>query len=386
MRRPAPFEIVLAVAIVACALLAMIAIRHAAAAVQAWLAAYLFWAGLPLGALFLVLVHGLAGGAWGVTLRPALGAMLRATPLLPLLLIPALIGARDIYPWATIGRGWLDLPFFAARAIVYVVVWNAIALGATRRMQPDGWLPPGFAWPALILLFASVNLAAFDWLMTLEPRWVSTIFGLLVTAGWVLSALAAALGLAAGFVVLGRTELLDAPSRILLALVYLWAYLSVVQLIVIWESDLASEIPWYLRRSESGWQWVALAIAIFEFVVPFLTLIWQPLRRSRPAVLAAAVSILVGHLAEMWWLTLPDFGRGFGWADPLALVGIGAALLFVAGRDFDLRLLEARREPKTGAAPWPLVESRAIPASWSSGAMRRRGSSAFSPRAWSCFS
>lgn len=332
MRRPPYIEPVLAVAVAACALVVVIALHDTAAAAQGWLAAYLFWAGLPVGALFLVLVHGMTGGAWGLTLRPALFAMLRLMPFLALFLIPVLLGARRIYPGVGLGPGWLAWPVFAARAVVYVVLWNAIATGALRRMQPDGRLPRGFAWPALILLFASTSLAAFDWVMPLEPGWTSTIFGLLITAGWVLGATAAAVALAAGRTLLGMTEPLDDPARILLALVCLWGYLSVVQLIVIWESDLAGEIPWYLRRSAGGWQWVALAVAVLEFAVPFLTLIWQPLRRSRGAVLVAAGAILAGRLVETWWLTVPDFTRGFGWADPLAVVGIGAAFLLVTER------------------------------------------------------
>ncbi|HTW51689.1 MAG TPA: hypothetical protein VME45_07325 [Stellaceae bacterium] len=344
MRRPTRLDLVLAIALGAAALVALLAVHRTAAAAQAWLAAYLFWAGLPIGALFLVLTHGLTGGEWGLTLRPGLFAMLRAMPLLPLLLIPVLFGARHIYPWAMAHEhGWLALPLFVARAIVYVVLWNAIAVGAMRWMQPDGCLPPGVAWPALIVLFASTTLAAFDWLMSLEPHWTSTIYGLMVIAGWTISALAAALALAAGFAAPRIEEALDAPARILLALVYLWAYLSVVQLIVIWESDLAHEIPWYLRRSTDGWQWVAVAIAVGEFVVPFLTLIWRPLRRSRQAVLAVALVVLAGHTAEIWWLAMPDFTRGFGWADVLAFIAIGAAFLYVGGRDFDFSLpLETR--------------------------------------------
>lgn len=334
------FNLVLAaITVVCCVVLVLIAVHDEAAAAQAWLAAYLFWAGLPIGALFLLLTHGLTGGEWGLTLRPALLAMLRAMPLLALLLVPALFAARHIYPWAIAHeRGWLALPLFTARAVTYVVLWNAIALGAVRRMQPDGWLPPGFAWPALILLFASTTLAAFDWLMTLEPHWTSTIYGLLVTSGWVVSGAAAALALTAGLAAPGIGEPLDAPARILLALVYLWAYLSVVQLIVIWESDLAHEIPWYLRRSVGGWQWVACLIALSKFAVPFFTLIWRPLRRSRPAVLAAALCVLSGSLAETWWLAVPDFGRRFGWADVLAAVAIGGAFILCGGRDFDFRL------------------------------------------------
>jgi hypothetical protein len=336
MNRRRLAETSLPVAIAACAIVAIAAAKDGAALAQAWLGAYLFWLGLPLGALYLVLVHGLTGGAWAMTLRPALFAMLRTTPLTALFLVPVLLGARHIYPGvATRGGGWLNLPFFAARGVFYVVLWNALALGTMRRTRPDGWLPSSFAWAALILLFVSTSLAAFDWLMTLEPRWTSTIFGLLVSAGWVLGALAAAVAITAWTTRFRGSEALDAPCRILLALVYLWAYLSVVQLIVIWESDLSAEIPWYLRRSAGGWQWVALGIAVFQFAVPFLTLVWRALRQSRRAVLATAGSVLAAHLAETWWLTIPDFGRAFGWLDPVACVAIGAAFLFVGGPGFD---------------------------------------------------
>lgn len=303
-----------------------------AAGAQAWLAAYLFWVGVPIGALFATLVHGLVGGEWGLTLRPALAAMLRTTPLMALLLIPVLVAAPSIYPWALAGgHGWLSLPFFVGRAIAYVVLWNVIALGIRRYRQPDGRLPPGFAWPALIVLFGTTTLAAFDWVMTLEPRWTSTIFGLLVTTGWVLSALAIAIAAAARF---KPGALLDAPARIMLAIVLLWAYLSAVQLIVIWESDLSHEIPWYLRRSAGGWGWVALGFALAEFAVPFVLLVWRPARRSVRLVSFVAVSIAAAHLAEIWWLTLPDLSRGFAWPDPLAAILIGACVLLVARRGF----------------------------------------------------
>jgi hypothetical protein len=325
-------DALLPAAIVAAAVVLMLLLGGLAGAAQAWLSAYLFWVGLPVGALFASLVHGLTGGRWGETLAPALVAMRRTTPLLALLLIPVLVGASRIYPWALSGgSGWLALPFFAGRAIVYVVLWNAIALGIERYRLPDGRLPPGFAWPALIVLFGTTSLAAFDWAMTLEPRWVSTIFGLLVTTGWVLSALAVAIAATARR---GDGHAIEAPARIMLALVILWAYLSAVQLIVVWESDLSREIPWYLRRAAGGWGYVALAFALAEFAVPFVVLVWQPLRQSARVVAMAAATIAAAHLAEIWWLTVPDFARPFGWPEPLAVIAIGGCVLLVVRREF----------------------------------------------------
>ncbi|HEX3882623.1 MAG TPA: hypothetical protein VHW66_08200 [Stellaceae bacterium] len=325
-------EYLLPGALAVAAVILMLLIGGVGGAAQAWLAAYLFWVGLPVGALFASLVHGLTGGGWGIALRPALAAMLRTMPLLALLLIPVLIGAPRIYPWALDGgHGWLALPFFTVRAVVYVVLWNLLALGVGRYRLPDGRLPPGFAWPALILLFGTTTLAAFDWAMTLEPRWTSTIFGLLVTTGWVVSALAVALAATAR---LTDGERLDAAARLLLAVILLWAYLSAIQLIVIWESDLSREIPWYLRRSVGGWQFAALAFALAEFAVPFVVLVWRPLRRSPMVVAATALMVAAAHLVETWWLTAPDFTRPFGWPEPLAVIAIGGCVLLVARREF----------------------------------------------------
>ncbi|MFL5267844.1 MAG: hypothetical protein ACJ8AH_14815 [Stellaceae bacterium] len=331
MRRPALPEISLATTVAAGVPLLLAAIWYPPTAAQAWLAAYLFWIGLPVGALFAILVHGLTGGDWGLTLRPATAAMVRTTPLLALFLIPVLIWPQQIYPWADgTSYGWLDLPFFAARAVLYIALWNAIAFGVERWRQPDGRLPPGLAWPALIVLFATTTLAAFDWVMTLEPRWTSTIFGLLITAGWVLSAIAVATAIV---IRLGTTgEELDTLARIMLALIMLWAYASAVQLIVIWESDLAGEINWYLRRGASVWFVAVLLVLSAEFGVPFLILLWRPLRRSPAAVFAAAVLVMAAHLGETWWLTVPDFSRPFSWAEPLAIAAIGGCVLFVVGR------------------------------------------------------
>jgi hypothetical protein len=293
------------------------------ATAQAWLAACLFWIGAPVGALFIVLARGLVGGVWDAQLRPALTDMIRMLPVLTLLVVPLLLAGPLVYPWARAPEsGWLDPPFFAARAALYLAAWNGLGLVAPRAR-------PGLAWPALILLFASASLAAFDWIMSLEPHWTSSVFGLQVTVGWALFAMACAVAFAAWRCPAPEADALDPPARLLLALVLLWAYLAAVQFIVIWESDLSHEIPWYLVRLARGWQSAALAVTLLQFLVPFLVLPWQRLRRSRTAVLAACCSVIAGHLMDTWWLTVPDFGRSLGWIDMLAVIAISGFALFV---------------------------------------------------------
>jgi hypothetical protein len=332
--RLAPPEFCLAAGLIAVVLLLIDTVWQPAAAAQAWLAAWLFWIGLAVGALFLGLAHGLIGGRWGVALRPVLLDMIGALPLLALFLVPVLVGAHAIYPWAHGGeQGWLNFPFFAARAVIYVAIWNAIALLVRRESRVDGALPPALAWPCLIILFLTASLAALDWMMTLEPHWTSTIYGMEVTAGWALAGLAAAILLSLWRGATGDGAVLDALARLMLALVLLWTYLSTVQLIVIWESDLVGEIPWYLRRSAGGWLTVGILFIVLQFAVPFLLLLWRPVRRSPTAMAIVAAAILTAHLLETWWLTMPDFGRPFGWQAPIAVIAIGGCTLFVLGRD-----------------------------------------------------
>jgi hypothetical protein len=339
---PRSATLCLAIGIVAALLLVADAVWQTRAAAQAWLAAWLFWIGLAVGALFLLLVHGLTGGRWGNALRPVLLDMVGALPLLALFLLPMLLGVRQTYPWAQAGgHGWLGLTFFALRAFAYVVLWNALALMARRESGPDGALPPGFAWPALIILFLTASLAALDWIMTLEPHWVSTIFGMLVSAGWTLAALAAAILLAQARGGITNEMARDDLARLLIGFMALWAYLSAIQLIVIWESNLGSDSTWLLRRSIGGWGATGLLFPLFEFAVPFVLMLWQPLRRSPMVLAIAAALVLTAHLVETWWLAAPDFGRGITWADPLAVIAIGGCVLFTVGRGIGIPSLPA---------------------------------------------
>ena len=332
MKRLGHAEIGLALGVLAAVAIAVAAIWQPAATAQAWLAAWLFWIGLPVGALFVILAHGMVGGPWGIALRPTLHDLAATLPLLSLFLIPILFGGGLVYPWAHAGgTGWLAPPFVALRAVVYVAAWGAIALAARRRPGADGRLSGALAWPCLIVLFGTTSLAAFDWIMSLEPHWTSTIYGMLVTTGWALAGLSAAILIAIARGAADDPARLDTLARLLLALAILWAYLSAVQLIVLWESDLGHEIPWLLRRG-GAWGQVAVVFTVFEFVLPFLLLLWRPVRRSPFAVALVALSILAAHLIEIWWLAVPDFPVPFGWTEPVAVVAIGGCLIFMIAR------------------------------------------------------
>ncbi|HEV2673247.1 MAG TPA: hypothetical protein VGV37_01815 [Aliidongia sp.] len=305
----------------------------------AWLAAFSWFIGWPLGSLALLLIHSLTGGRWGDVLRPALIAGVTALFLIVPLALPLLFTAARLYPWLThaapAGKGfYLNAPFFAVRAVVYLTLWcglGALTLrvlrGATAEASLRRLAPPGLA-----LLAFTVTFAAIDTTMALDPQFNSSVYGLLTMAGEGL------LGLSIAVL---ATALLTRPTpgewsdlgRLLIGLVVFWAYLDFMQFLIVWQSDLTSEIPWYLRRSQGLWGWVAGLIAIGHFLLPFFLLLTAAAQRRR-GIVAGTAALLIGvEVLRAWWLVLPSLGGGFGWIDLAAMIGFaGLSLGWLAHR------------------------------------------------------
>lgn len=325
-----------------------------------YLTAYVFWMDLSLGCLAVIMLHHLVGGGWGRITRPFLEAGARTLPLMALLSLPILLGLSTLYPWAGTdpvampenARRWLREPFFVARSAVYFVSWIALLFFVLRwsgrlERRPDEALghrlrllcAAGLAVYGVTVFFASV-----DWILSLEPGWPSTIYGMIVMAGQGLSALAAVTALAGAFS--RRPPLSDAvtPDRLndlgnlLLTFVMLWAYVAFSQYLIIWYGDLPRENGWYLRRTAPGWDRVAIALLVFHFALPFLLLLFRRVKRSRVLLPIVAAALVAIHALDDFWRIRPSLaGPILGWTDlfaPLALGGfwVGAAALHLRRR------------------------------------------------------
>jgi hypothetical protein len=319
---------------------------------QSYLMAYMLWLGVTLGCLALGMVHQLSGGAWGVVIRRPIGAASRVLPLMTVLFLPIALGMNRMYPWtdaALVARDealqhkqlYLNTPFFLIRAAIYFLAWNALSyfLNAwsleqdrtgdprlARRMQmlsAGGLLAYGF----------TITFASFDWLMSLEPHWFSTIYGVLILGGQGLSALAFLIIVLAW---LSRRPPLDrivAPSHfhdlgnLLLAFVMLWAYFSFSQYLIIWSGNLPVEIAWYLHRLQTGWRPVAVALIVFHFMAPFVVLLSRNVKRQPQMLVSVAIGILIVRLVDLFWLIAPEFrqkGIGVSWLDLVVPLTFGA--------------------------------------------------------------
>ncbi|MBK1836822.1 hypothetical protein JHL17_05295 [Azospirillum sp. YIM B02556] len=352
-----PLLAAIAAALAGGAVCAVGALADPQAVLRGWLASFAFWIGLPLGAMMLLFAHDLTGGRWGVAAVPPLRVMVVLLPLMLLLLVPVLLLLPELYPWARAAeaaplknRFYLNAPFFYGRAALYAVVWLGLALAALRG-SGRGRNP--LAAPGLILLGLTVTFASFDWFMSIEPDWGSSIYGMMIVGGQLLGALALAT-LAAMLV--GRT---DAGQRrdlgsLLTAAVLLWFYLSFMQFLIVWQENLPHEITWYVARLSGGWGWVAALGALAQGALPFAALIWWPVKRSRAGLAAVSLLLLAAHLMECWWLILPGLDGGFTWFAPAATLAMGGACTAVLLWRLDAGRLPSGRNghaPRTAGLP-----------------------------------
>ncbi len=335
---------------------------------RSYLFGFLVWFGVAFGCLAIQMIHALSGGRWGALLRRPLYAASTTIPALFVLFLPILAGVTKLYPWAVHGAAehdallrhkapYLNVPFFIARAIACFAVWSLLAVvlyrRAARRVQQskqaegkDLTEPSGamrrLAAPGLVAGILTISIAAVDWVMSLDPHWFSTLFGFLLFAGQLLSALA--------FVVVvlrahAESEGLDLNvdalhdvGNFLLVAVMLWAYLSFSQYLIIYAGNMAEDVPFYVHRQEGGYKRIAQALIALHFIAPFLILLSRRTKRSPRVLAALALFLFAMRFVEIYWLVMPNFNAHaltLHWMDVAAPVGIGGVWLWVFLRRFD---------------------------------------------------
>lgn len=318
---------------------------------QSYLFAYLFWAGIGLGCLGLLIIQFILRGAWGLAIRRLLEAGALTLPPLAALFLPILFGMQALYAWARPEvvavdpllqhkSAYLNAAFFIVRAAVYFALWSGFAYALRRLSQrTDAERDPGLfqrlrnlSVLGALVLAVTASFAMIDWFMSLEAQWSSTIYAMMVVTGGMLAAFALAVALLTR---LRNTEPLAALvtpgvvndlGSLFLAVLLMWAYLAFSQYLVIWTGNLSDEIPWYLRRLDGGWQAVAVIIVVGHFAVPFVLLLSPRVRRSAAALALVAGIVLAMHLVDAFWLVIPALrqnGFFFAWTDVVAPVGIG---------------------------------------------------------------
>jgi hypothetical protein len=319
---------------------------------EAYLVAWVYWTGVGLGSLALLMVHHLSGGAWGVVIRRILEAAARTLPAMAVLGLPILAGMGHLYHWshADVAASdpvirdkalYLNVPFFIARYVFYFAVWSFMTMrltawsaeqdrtGDAALASKMGRLSGG----GLLVFGLTVTFAVVDWTMSINPHWFSTMWGLLYIVGQGLSALAFAIFMLAR---LSRERPMDHVvnashfhdlGKLLFAFIMLWAYLSFSQFIIIYSANTVEEIPHYWVRAQNGWQWVGWALVAFHFILPYVLLLSRDVKRDWSRVSRIALWVVGIRLLDYYWHVAPEFHEGvsIGLLDiglPIALGGV----------------------------------------------------------------
>ncbi|MFI5181957.1 MAG: hypothetical protein ACHQPI_11235 [Thermoanaerobaculia bacterium] len=341
---------------------------------RSWLIGWVLVFGVVLGAYAILLVSTLSRGAWGLVVRRTLGAAAETIPLFALFALPVVLGERSLYPWADAARVakddvlrhqsvYLNPTFFVLRLVLYFVIWGGGAFLLTRlsASQDASTDPAGVerkmqvvAGPALILHILAVTFFAVDVLMSLNPRWFSTIYGFYILGGQAVSGMAFLI-LVALFLstrepmsrVLSASHVHD-WGKLLLAFMMLWSYFAFSQFIIIWSGDLPEEIGFYKDRFTGGWGAVALGLVLFHFAVPFLLLLSRDLKRDVKKLSIVAAILLAMRWVDLWWLAIPAFSPkqlSFHWLDLATPFAMGGLFLFAFTKRLAARPLLPVHDP-----------------------------------------
>jgi hypothetical protein len=357
---------------------------NAAQFFQSYLMTFMMLLGATLGCLAFGMIHQLSGGAWGVVTRRIFGAASRVLPLLTLMYLPIVFGMHHLYEWThedvvaadEVLRGkrlYLNTPFFLARAALYFAVWNAISYFLNRwSLEQDRNPDPRIArrvqrlsGGGLLAYGLTITFASFDWVMSLDPHWFSTIYGILFIGGQGLTALAF---LIVALEWLSRREPLNTivvPAHfhdlgnLMLAFVMLWAYFSFSQYLIIYSANLPEEITWYTRRLFTGWRVIGVMLVVLHFAVPFLILLSRTVKRAPQLLVKVAIGVLVVRLVDLFWLIAPEFHREglvVSWLDVALPLSLGAVWLGAFIRQLRGRALVPVHDPQFREALGPIIE------------------------------
>jgi len=327
-----------------------------------YLTAFVFWITIALGGLFFVLLHYLVGANWSVVIRRFGESMMMILPFMAILFIPLLFGLKELYVWMnpeTVATdhllhgkaGYLNLNFFIIRLVIYFVVWTALAFLLNRYSLEQNEKPSpdqikkmrAISAPGMILFALTLTFASFDWLMSLDAHWYSTIFGVYIFSGSFL-----ALVSIVTFKIIrlqSNGVLVDAITKehfhdlgkLMFAFVIFWGYMAFSQYFLIWYGNIPEETIWFLHRWQDSWKTISLVIVFGHFVIPFFVLFPQTIKKNKIAMSIVSIWILIMHWVDIYWIVMPTLhhhGFYFSWIDVASMVGIGGLFMFLFWRNF----------------------------------------------------
>ncbi len=355
--------------------------------IHSYLVAYMFTLSLVLGAMFFVMVQHITRAGWSVVVRRIAENMMGVMPVMAVLFLPILFEAETLFShWWHAGDhadptdpmhdpivhhkiGYLNPTFFYIRVALYFAIWLGLAryfrnasIAQDQSGDPEVSLRLARrAAPGLALFALSLTFAAFDWMMSIDPHWFSTMFGVTYFAGSVMS-FYATLALTClwlrkkGYLgeVINREHYHDI-GKLLFAFMVFWTYVNFSQYMLIFYANLPEETLWYQARAEGGWATIGTVLIIGHFLVPFAFLMSRHIKRNTLTLSIASIFLLAMHWLDMQFLIMPNFTKGLGhpglstdWLDFTTMIGMLALFVGLMLRNIANSPLVPERDPRLG--------------------------------------
>jgi hypothetical protein len=318
---------------------------------RAYLVAWLLWLTVATGSLGLLLIHHLSGGRWGIALRRPMEAAARTMPVIGLLSLPLFFGLDRLFVWADHARvegdhllehkaAYLNPIAFTARSVAALGLFSLLAfLLARRSAAQDVEGDRGKAWSmqklssiGLLAFVIAMSFLGFDWLMSLDPYWFSSLYGGIFLSGAAIASLSFLILVASWLVqrepmaAVYTTKRFHDFGTLLFAFVMFFTYLCISQFIIAYQGNLPEEVVWFKERFHGYWAWVAVGLLVFHFFFPFLILLHRSVKRKAATLARIAAFMLFMRWVDLVWQSRPTFvhdGLPVTWIDAAAAVAVG---------------------------------------------------------------
>lgn len=316
---------------------------------------FIFLTSISVGSLFLVTLEYIVGAVWSTPMRRVSEFFAFSIPFLVIFALPLFFNLHDLFHWThseaveadKILKGkspYLNETFFVLRFAFFFIIWTAFYFFITKNSRKQDQTKDQLLTKRNIRLsgvfipvFAiTLSFFAIDWLMSLEPHWFSTIFGVYYFSGTMLAALAAGtfaiimLNEKGYFSNLLRPDHFYSMGALMFVFINFWAYIAFSQFLLIWYANIPEETLWMISRWQNGWEFVSFGLIFIHFVVPYVGLLSQPSKMDPKRLKIMSIWILFAHYVDIYWLVMPSHYKSFtfGWIEfGFPLVGVGLIVL-----------------------------------------------------------
>lgn len=317
---------------------------------------FMFFLSFTLGAMFFVILQYLSGAGWSIAVRRVAEILSRNLIILAVLFIPIILGMGYLFKWTNpevvatdplVAHkvAYLNIPFFLARVVIYFVIWGTLAwfyMSNSLKQDQTGDHSitsklTSYSPISMILLALTLTFASFDWMMSLDPHWFSTIFGVYFLAGSLVSFFSL---MTVVFVLLQSQGILaNAITRehyhdfgkFMFGFTVFWAYIAFSQYMLYWYANMPETTGWFLRRQTGDWGYISIILILGHFVIPFFGLISRYPKRRKYFLLFWAIWILLIHWVDLYWIIMPEFGKALDMKGvvPFNMIDVGCFIGFL---------------------------------------------------------